>query len=188
MSFSSSDLTQGAAFVWDQMMHPLLPGSHSISDQELSSMEKGVSHQSRNVVIFTFCIPWWLWFSPSRMHTFLCQAVAVQGLLSGDGTHPTERGLRNSWIWHQKLLEVTDLRVRSWQMVLWGTSRWLRRSYVRNSWISEEGRALCWGCFSVWDSARPTVRGNCISLPTKGWDHLEMVSTIPKFKFNIYRS
>lgn len=38
----------------------------------------------------------------------------------------------------------------------------------------------------IWDSARPTVLGNPKSLqPIQGWDHLEIVSTIPKFKFNI---
>lgn len=122
---------------------------------------------------------------------FLSQAVAV--LLSagaaGRGWDTPHR------TWPEKLLNMAseiaghdrsqgDTNV---YMVLWGIPRWLRSSHVRNSGISEKDGALCWVCFGVWDSARPTVLSSHISLPTQGWGHLEMVSTIPKFKFNIYR-
>lgn len=81
---------------------------------------------------------------------------------------PTEQDVTNYWTWHKKLLDMTRHRVEkptNLQMVLWGIHRWVRRSFLRNSWILQKADGEHCGCCGEWDSARPTVLGNYISLP-----------------------
>lgn len=144
-------------------------------------------------------------FSPSRINTFLSHSSRLRlwrglpGLRAGDGT------TASALAWdapnrtrREKLLDMTQEiagrdrsqgeKLTNLQMVLGGIHRWLRRGYVRNSQISQKAGGEHWGCSGEWDSARTTVLGNRTSLPTQGWDLLEMVSEIPKFKFNMYRN
>lgn len=154
---------------------------------------KGVSHQSRNVGIFTFCIPWWLWFSPSRTHTFLSQAVAVllsaRAVLRGwDTPHRAEK-LLNMASEIAGCGRSQGKKLTNVHMVLWGIPRWLRRSYVRNSWITEKGGALCWGWFGI-------VQGQQYWVTLSAYNPYKAEITLKWYQqyqnsnstFNIYRS